>query len=732
MLATNTEERSGGFDESARRALRRPDEFRAQAATIGAAAGARRRAWRTRVAAIGSLLGALVFAAGAAGEHGVLESVSTGPAGGNAEIHASFGGASADGSRVFFDTDEALVSADTDTSADVYERAGGQTALVSTGPAGGNGDFEARFRHASADGSGVFFLTDESLVSADTDAGVDIYERAGGQTALVSTGPAGGNGDFFIFFSGASADGSRVFFLTDEPLVSADTDVETDVYERAGGQTALVSTGPAGGNGDFFAGFDGASADGSRVFFVTGESLVMADTDGSEDVYERAGGQTTLVSTGPAGGNGGFDVSSSFASADGSRVFFVTGESLVGADSDGGSEDLYERAGGQTTLVSTGPVAASGTFEVSRGGVSADGARVFFETDEPLVGADTDAKLDVYERAAGQTTLVSTGPAGGNGAFNHFFEGASADGSRVLFSASEPLVGADTDAAVDVYERAGGQTALISTGPAGGNGHFSAEPVGASADGSRVFFKTQESLISADTDAREDVYERAGGQTTLVSTGPAGGNGDFDAAFRDASADGARVFFETDESLLSADSDTVTDVYAKSIPAPENPPSPPPAPGGGAAAGPGPTAGLLPGACANAQTGGAGIDTLSGSALGDRLRGLAGNDVLLGRAGDDCLSGGRGNDRLAGGPDEDRLRGGRGKDRLRGGRGADRLAGGRGRDTVSGRRGNDTINSRDGRRETVRCGRGSNDRVTADRADTLIGCERITLTGSAR
>ena len=105
-------------------------------------------------------------------------------------------------------------------------------------------------------------------------------------------------------FVGASADGARVFFRTVEPLVSADTDATEDVYERSGGQTTLVSTGATGGNGAFGAFFEGASADGTRVFFATEESLVSADTDAAEDVYERSGGQTTLVSTGPAGGNG--------------------------------------------------------------------------------------------------------------------------------------------------------------------------------------------------------------------------------------------------------------------------------------------------------------------------------------------------------------------------------------------------------------------------------------------
>ena len=153
---------------------------------------------------------------------------------------------------------------------------------------------------------------------------------------------------------------------------------------------------------------------------------------------------------------------------------------------------------------------------------------------------------------------------------NAAFEGASADGTRVFFETVESLVSADTDTSMDVYERAGGQTTLVSTGPTGGNGTFDASFAGASADGSRVFFETEESLVSADTDTAQDVYERAGGQTTLLSTGPTGGNGAFQASFGGASADGTRVFFQTEESLVSADTDTFDDVYVKRIPAPAN------------------------------------------------------------------------------------------------------------------------------------------------------------------
>ena len=664
---------------------------------------------------IGSLLAALVFATSAAAEPRVLDLVSTGPDGGNFDMGVDFADTSADGTHAFFETQESLVSADTDTGMDIYERAGGRTTLVSTGPDGGNGAFWADFVDASKDGKHVFFETYESLVSADGDTSNDVYERADGQTSLVSTGPGGGgDGSFDTHLMGVSDDGTRAFFETDESLASADTDTGHDVYERAGGQTTLVSTGPDGGNGAFWSDFVDASTDGKHVFFETYESLVSADTDSAADVYERANGQTTLVSCSPDGGNADFDASLADASADGTRVFFETRESLVSADSDG-VQDVYERADGQTTLVSAGPDGGNGDRDVYLEGASADGTRVFFETDESLVAADTDLTWDVYEHAGGQTMLASTGPAATDGDFDASFADASADGTRVLFESEASLVSADTDLLWDVYERAGGQTTLVSTGPAGGNGDFDADFAGASADGTRVYFETREVLVTGDSYTSRDVYERADGQTTLVSTGPTAANGAHRADFEGASDDGSHVFLGTLESLAGNDADGAWDLYdARTAPEPASPPPPVGSTGDGAAA-PAPAASgpadPLSGACANVKSGSARIDILTGSTFGDRLSGLAGNDVLIGLAGDDCLNGNAGNDRLNGNAGNDRLNGGLGKDVLNAGAG------------------NDTINSRDGRRETVRCGKGTNDRVHADRKDKLIDCERVTRVG---
>ena len=357
------------------------------------------------------------------------------------------------------------------TLAPVASAAVSATTLVSVGAVNGNGPHDVSFQQAAADGSRVFLVTDEQLVGNDTDAAFDVYERSGGATTLVSTGPVNGDGPFEASFLIASTDGSRVLVQTAESLVSADTDASSDVYERSGGVTTLLSTGPAGGNGQVDASFIGASANASRVFFETGEPLVGADVDGTVDVYERAGGTTTLVSTGPVNGNGPADASYVGGSSDGTRVFFHTSEQLVPADTDG-SVDVYERSGGATALVSTGPVNGNGNANAAFSGVSADGSRVFFMTAEPLVGADTDGAFDVYQRSGGTTSLVSTGPVNGNDDTSAFLVGTSTDGSRVFFATSEQLVGADTDGAVDVYERAGGATtALVSLGAVTGTDH---------------------------------------------------------------------------------------------------------------------------------------------------------------------------------------------------------------------------------------------------------------------
>jgi hypothetical protein len=401
---------------------------------------------------------------------------------------------------------------------------------------------------------------------------------------LLSQGTIAGTDPYVAFYplGGSSVDGAHAFFETDEALLPTDTDNSFDVYQRFNGTTTRESFGSTGGNGDpneVF--FDATSNDGTHVFFDTDEQLESGDNDNQIDIYDRSGGTTTYVSDGAGSfGDAAYDVTFNAISTDGSKAFFTTAEKLVTGDTDNcsgdGCDDVYERSGGTTTLVSAG---ANGAFHATFGGGSADGSRIFFETDESLVGTDTDdcdsapgvqGCIDVYERSGGTTTLVSTGSPG-NGAYDATFEGTSTDGTKVFFTTAEPLVASDTDdcdpsAAVsgctDVYERSGGSTSLIS---AGGNGAFNVAYNANSQDGSRVFFNSNESLAAGDSDSQSDVYERSGGTTTRLSTGSTGGNGAIPASFDGASADGSVVFFTTAEKLENPpDTDSVKDVYSRS------------------------------------------------------------------------------------------------------------------------------------------------------------------------
>ena len=524
---------------------------------------------------VATLAAFVLAAAGAGANHSAKEHISVGPTGGNGAADVFFDASSADGSRVFFDTDEQLVAGDTDINFDLYERRGATTTLLSTGSTGGNGAFDVFYADSSADGTRVLFETDEKLTAADTDSSFDVYERAGGTTTLVSTGSPGGNGAFDVTFHAVSEDGTHVFFETDEQLLPTDTDAQTDIYERFGGTTTQVSTGPAGGNGSFFVAFGGISDAGTSVFFETDEQLVAGDTDAFYDVYERAGGTTTLRSIGSTGGNANQDAGYRDNSSDGTRVFFQTAEVLEPGDTDAQS-DVYQRSAGSTTLISVGPSGGNGGIAVAYEGSSAGGGRVFFSTTESLVAGDTDTRRDIYRREGGTTVQISTGPGGGNGAFDADFVGASLDGANAYVRTEESLVATDTDTGCaagqgpqcrDVYEFSGGTTTLVSTGPVGGNGAFDASFAAVSLDGERVFFDTREPLTATDTDASVDIYERLNGATTHISNGPAGGNGAFTAFLfpNGLSDDGTRAFFDTRESLMSSDTDTSFDIYAADV-----------------------------------------------------------------------------------------------------------------------------------------------------------------------
>jgi hypothetical protein len=477
----------------------------------------------------------------------VTREVSTGPAGGNDAYDVSFDGLSNDGFKVFFSTAESLVGGDKDLSSDVYMRNlhTGATIWVSrsdptcSAPSCGNAALAVSFDATSTEGTEVVFSSEEALSGSDQDSDEDVYVRdvGAGTTTLVSaaapscTVPNCDNVAGPASFDAASADALTVIFSSGGPLSGEDGDTGDDIYARdvLAGSTELVSpTGPcpAGlGPGECTPIFGGLSGDGSRVFFETGEQVAVGqDTDEGQDVYGFSGPAPVLISTGPAGGNGGENATFAGTTADGASAFFETTESLVTADEDS-TADVYMRSAAGTELISTGPTDGSAGAAANFERTSADGATVVFRTAKKLTLQDTDSSSDIYiqDIGGGSTALLSVAGAGctgtcGGGPIDASFAGASSDNSYVFFETAESLAGADTDSSLDIYQRGGGQTTLVSTGPMSKNGASNPHLAAVSDDASHALITTEERLTVDDLDTETDVYDRSSAGTLLVST----------------------------------------------------------------------------------------------------------------------------------------------------------------------------------------------------------------------
>jgi len=116
--------------------------------------------------------------------------------------------------------------------------------------------------------------------------------------------------------------------------------------------------------------------------------------------------------------------------------------------------------------------------------LSEDGARLFFQSPDPLVAHDSNGKSDVYEweaqgegsctQAAGCTFPISDVA----GDFESNFLDASASGNDVFITTADQLVPSDTDTRVDVYDaRVEGGFPVTPTPPVCNNGDSCKPPV---------------------------------------------------------------------------------------------------------------------------------------------------------------------------------------------------------------------------------------------------------------
>jgi hypothetical protein len=343
------------------------------------------------------------------------------------------------------------------------------------------------------------------------------------------------------------------------------------------------------------------SNDGSRILFGASggpAGAIYMREDGERTYQLNASEKSSPDSPQPAQAWG--------MSADGSRVFFTTSEALVDEDEDGSYSDLYmyevgKPAGQRLTLLSVDNEPADEpppSVVTSVIGTSDDGHYVYFVSNGQLVAGESGVSQGLYLWHDRQISYI--GQFEGGADINTPADGwkfvtstkasrVSPDGRSLLFMSTEDpgFAGRGGYPGYDhgscpglcrelyLYSADSGSLTCVSCNPqsdvASADARTDVQPGASasthgqylshalSADGQHVFFSTAESLVSEDTNGVSDAYEYdvASATVHLISSGTS----PTASYFMDASPDGSDVFFVTRERLVGWDIDNNYDLY---------------------------------------------------------------------------------------------------------------------------------------------------------------------------
>jgi hypothetical protein len=328
-----------------------------------------------------------------------------------------------------------------------------------------NGD--STYQIASEDGSQAFFLaryglaangtsTGAAACNAETGAGCDLYRYSVGSGALIDlsadSNPADTAGAGVVGVLDSSRDGSRVYLAAQGRLVPEE------------GKSYAENTAGSGSYNLYLARVSGGSV--SRSFVAT----ISAD-----DLFSGSALNVGLLAGVVAGSAEKRENAwRSQTAPDGEHLLFVSTSNLTGYDSGGVAEAYLYSAGAGTTIClscradgqpSVGAAGAGGTsplVEVGLGDhrpvlISEDGREVFFKMRDVLAPGAREGDENLYEWHDGQISFLSGDIPGTAGLARSAFLGASSDGSSIFFRSERALVPQDTDERQDVYvARAGG------------------------------------------------------------------------------------------------------------------------------------------------------------------------------------------------------------------------------------------------------------------------------------
>lgn len=363
---------------------------------------------------------------------------------------AAFQGASEDGGKAFFTTEQELLPGQKGVNLYEYDFATPEKHKVVLASAGATAPQVQGVARISLDGSHVYFVA-KGRLTVEARGGACLEELSPAELVEEETTKEGhcrakgGADNLYVYERDSRYPSGHVAFVADlcsEPEMSgtiADTQCPSNLSQNFhvndlvlwGQNEAHDEKRPVQ-----------ASPDGQFVTFTSYANLTADDSSGARQVflYDAQTGDLTRISKGQDGfnhdGNNtravneAVDSDASIVSQDyaygsrggaiartmsdsGSYVFFQSAVGLTPqalnlvqvAENAGGSpiyaQNVYEYHDGQVSLVSDGSDTSSAIAALGGGraliGTSASGEDVFFRTAEPLVPQDTDTQVDFYD-----------------------------------------------------------------------------------------------------------------------------------------------------------------------------------------------------------------------------------------------------------------------------------------------------------------------------------------------
>ncbi len=348
-------------------------------------------------------------------------------------------------------------------------------------------------------------------------------------------------------YNAISADGSRVFFTAAAACEGGAGPAANELFARTdSSKTTSISEPSSGATGDCSecdtsepaaAVFQGASEDGSKVFFLS-EQRLLPGSEG-QNLYEYdfdaiMGKRLVLVAPAVAG--------VARVSEDGSRVYFVSQHALtvspnpVGAVAQSGGDNLFVYDTPTKSTAFVGELSPADEEDWQRADerpvdATKDGRFIAFTSSADLTPDDTSTSQQVFEYDALEKTLIRV--SAGREGFN---QNGNTDEypARIVFPSYD------------------------------GRLNPAPQPTSISADGAYVVFQSRDNLTPHALAGYNNVYEFHDGQVSLISDGrdvTVNVEDNSNVALVGVDASGANVFFITGDQLVPQDGDTQTDLY---------------------------------------------------------------------------------------------------------------------------------------------------------------------------